>query len=321
MKHSYDTVQLPIRNCLSSFESFGTWPRAVETTISLVQRKGAWSRACAFQYLRWLMPDLEIWVFLESSRSGFVSLSVSVSPALCIGPSSSQQSTDKKYTNAPESLLQLSCSQWWLRGDQGESSMLRHVHQLIVWVFDGFCTNQTTEKSHGVACLAFGRDSGSFVWKSIVKLPEKSWQLPAVAAALEAYDVVVWESMSNIETAMESGVDTKIPEAQVEQILYYLYDVLCFSERRHSFLLKFAGFRRPLPQCAWQGGTFSHCFLTGPTSTPFDSLWKAWAMLPCGVPWGRSGSILAWSWSSWRVWLCLLAFLFALFFKLQPSSL
>ena len=35
--------------------------------------------------------------------------------------------------------------------------MLRHVHQLIVWVFDGFCTNQTTEKSHGVACLAFGR--------------------------------------------------------------------------------------------------------------------------------------------------------------------
>ena len=192
--------------------------------------------------------------------------------------------------------------------------MLRHVHQLIVWVFDGFCTNQTTEKSHGVACLAFGRDSGSFVWKSIVKLPEKSWQLPAVAAALEAYDVVVWESMSNIETAMESGVDTEIPEAQVEQILYYLYDVLCFSERRHSFLLKFAGFRRPLPQCAWQGGTFSHCFLTGPTSTPFDSLWKAWAMLPCGVPWGRSGSILAWSWSSWRVWLCLLAFLFALFF-------
>ena len=94
------------------------------------------------------------------------------------------------------------------------------------------------------------KDSGSFVWKSIVKLPEKSWQLPAVAAALEAYDVVVWESMSNIETATESGVDTEIPEAQVEQILYYLYDVLCFSERRHSFLLKFAGFRRPLPQCA-----------------------------------------------------------------------
>ncbi len=89
------------------------------------------------------------------------------------------------------------------------------------------------------------------------------------------------------------------------------------AKRRHSFLLKLAGFRRPLPQCAWQGGTFSHCFLTRLTSTPFYSVrlksMSHTAILPCGLPWGRSGSLLAWSWSSWRVWLCMFAFLFARF--------